>query len=126
MKINKHLLSFSFLVACAAVVLLAFPASTAGGEANAEEAKAMFMETYKCVRCHSIASVGIENTSEKMKSTDLGAYATDDPESLARFLRKEENRGDTKHKKTFDGSDEDLAKILAWVGSLEAAPQEEG
>lgn len=88
-----------------------------------DEAKELFVETYRCVKCHGVAAEGLEATSEKMESTDLSGYSTDDVETLARFIRKEEDRGDVKHKKTFDGTDEELEAILAWLATLEPAAE---
>ncbi len=117
-------LTLALAGAIAALLMAIAPAITAG-EVDAEAAQELFVETYKCVRCHSVASADLEATSEKMKSTDLGGFTTDDVTTLTKFLRKEEVKEDgTEHKKTWEGSEEDLAKILAWVGSLEAAPED--
>ncbi len=92
---------------------------------EADQAKELFVETYRCVKCHGVCAAGLEATSEKMESTDLSGYSTDDVETLAKFLRKEEDRGDVKHKKTFEGSDEELEAILAWLATLEPLAEAE-
>lgn len=102
-----------------AIVAIAAPASLAAQEEA--DPQAMFVDEHKCNVCHAVAAVEIEHKSEKTAGPDLGGYTTDDVESLARFLRKEEARNDEDHKKTFKGSDEDLQAILDWLATLEPA-----
>ena len=103
------------------VVAAVFTIPTALSAEGADEAKELFVETYRCVKCHGVVAEGLEATSEKMESTDLSGYSTEDVEALARFIRKEEDHGDVKHKKTFEGTDEELETILAWLATLEPA-----
>lgn len=117
--------SLASLRLVAALGLVAIPsAAIAEGDIDISKAKELFVETHRCVRCHSVAAEGLEATSEKMKSKDLSGYTTEDVAALARFIRKEEDRGDVKHKKTFEGTDEELEAVLAWLGSLEPAAEE--
>ncbi len=125
MRTSKELTPALFLAGCCAALVFVLASAVGAEETSGDEAEQLFVETYKCVRCHGVASAGLEATSEKMKSTDLGGYTSDDMATLTKFLRKEELKEDgTKHKKTFDGSDEDLATILDWLGTLEASSLE--
>jgi hypothetical protein len=106
-------------IRCAALALVAAPLLFAAPSAAQEEAQTLFVDTYKCNMCHSVESAGVEAKSEKTFSGDLGGFTTDDPEALARYLRKEEPRDGEDHKKTYAGSDEELQAILDWLSSLE-------
>ncbi|MEZ5332279.1 MAG: hypothetical protein R2991_09570 [Thermoanaerobaculia bacterium] len=90
---------------------------------DAADGQTLFVETYKCNTCHSVQSAEIAVKSEKMFSTDLGGFTTDDPAALGRYLRKEEQRDGADHKKGFTGTDEELATILEWLAGLEPAPE---
>lgn len=125
MRNNKTTGLLMLLIGFSATGLVFLPAQVVGGEVDAEKAQELFVETHRCVRCHSVASADLERESEKMKGPDIGGYTTEDVEALIRFLRKEEERADgTKHKKTYDGSDEELMTILCWLETLEPAPEE--
>jgi len=110
---TPHVIRFAARTLVAAPLLLVAPS------AAQEEAQGLFVDTYKCNMCHSVESAGVAAKSEKTFSGDLGGFATDDPEALARYLRKEEARDGEEHKKTYSGTDEDLQLILDWLSSLE-------
>lgn len=113
MKLCSTALSF-------AAALLLLPAILPAQD-EAADGQTLFVDTHKCNVCHSVEAAGVEAKSEKTFSGDLSGFTTDDPEALARYLRKEEAREGEDHKKTFKGPDEDLQAILAWLASLEPA-----
>lgn len=112
----------SLLSLTVAVLGIAFLATPASAQESAD-AQALFVESYKCNVCHSVAAADIQHKSDKTAGPDLGGYATDDMEALARYLRKEEQREGEDHKKTFAGTNEDLQVILDWLGTLEPAAE---
>ena len=76
----------------------------------------------KCNTCHSVPSADItaKVKSEKMKGPDITAeMASTDRELLAKFLRKEAQIDGKDHSKKYEGSDEDLQKILDWISKIE-------
>lgn len=82
---------------------------------------------HKCELCHGVAAAGIKSRAKtpKMEGPDLSGYGTDDPEALSAYLRKQKEQNGEKHKREFKGSDEELQQILDWLGSLEAAREED-
>ncbi len=94
------------------VVLLA-PAT-----ADAQDGKAAFLEN-KCNVCHTIESQEVEKTS-KMAGPDLSdsGNSVESAEWLKGFLLKENESEAGKHKKTWNGSDEQLDAIIGWVMGL--------
>ena len=81
-------------------------------------------EEAKCMRCHEVASVGIETTSKKDPSevTDLSNAGNDfaSAEELAAFLKKESVRNDKKHRIGFRGEESDLEILITWLLSLKS------
>lgn len=108
----------------ALAVLVAASLAIPAAATDAEKAQELFVDTHKCNTCHTVDAASIEARSEKMKSTDLSGYSSDDVASLARFLRKEAPGADGEdHKRTFKGTDEELQAIVDWLASLEAAAE---
>ena len=111
------------LLALPIVLLLAvafFAPPSIVGAAEEPEGQAIFVDS-KCNMCHAVPSAGIESKtqSEKMKGPDMtGAAARLDPDSLAKYLRKQEQLDGKDHKKEYKGSDEDLQTLIAWLQSL--------
>lgn len=95
--------------------------------AEGEAGKQVFLDA-KCNQCHAVASVGIEATTklESAKGPDLGGYVTETPAELMDFLQREVEREGSKHKKEYEGTDEELAAILEWLGAQEPAAAPEG
>lgn len=115
-------LTVSLSLAAAAAILLLAAAPAVAQEAP--DGQALFVDTYKCNVCHSVASADIEHKSDKAKAPDLGGFAAEDFDAIARFVRKEEPMDGEDHKKTFSGTDEELKTILDWLGTLEPAESE--
>ncbi len=92
----------------------------------AEPGREQFL-AHKCELCHGVAAAGIASRAKtaKMEGPDLSAYHTDEPETLAAYLRKQSEGEGGKHKREFKGSDEELQLILDWLESLEAAEETE-
>jgi hypothetical protein len=122
MRLKQGLLGLLAAGACALAVAVLTPAAAPGTEEPAGQA--LFLDTHKCNTCHAVASAGIAAKTDRYASPDLGGYETDDAAALGRYLRKEEPREGEDHKKTFEGTDEELQGILDWLSGLEAAPAE--
>ncbi|MEZ5332280.1 MAG: hypothetical protein R2991_09575 [Thermoanaerobaculia bacterium] len=115
MRSLLSLLSLTVVVAAVAVMAAPAPAQ------ETPDAQTLFVETFKCNVCHSVASAQIERKVEKTAGPDLGGFTPEDFDAIARFVRKEEPMDGEDHKKTFSGTDEELKTILDWLGSLEPA-----
>ena len=91
------------------------PANAAAQEAAGKTA---FLEN-KCNVCHTVESQKIEKTS-KMVGPDLSNAGADveSAEWLKGFLLKENEVNGGKHKKAWNGSDEQLDAIIKWVMGL--------
>jgi mono/diheme cytochrome c family protein len=90
-----------------------------GTPAVAADGAELFAE-YKCAMCHSVASAEIQATvkSEKMKGPDLdSSVAKIDAAELDKFLKKQGQLNGQDHMKEFKGTDDDLAKIIAWLST---------
>lgn len=115
-------------VVMAGSLFLGSAASGAAGEpagGGAEDAgRALFLSS-KCDLCHALSSEGIEARakSEKMRGPDLSVVEARDAEWTARYLRKLETLDGEEHKKGFAGSDEDLAKLIEWLGQYAAGAE---
>jgi mono/diheme cytochrome c family protein len=100
----------------AAAFLLAGAFAFAAPAAEAADGKEIFL-AQKCNLCHAVSSAGIEatTTNEKLKGPDLSSIELPDPETLAAYLKQEENLDEKKHKKKFSGSDEELKALIDWL-----------
>ncbi|MDP4198629.1 MAG: cytochrome c [Bacteroidota bacterium] len=83
--------------------------------------KAIF-EQYKCSKCHSVTSQGIERSgpaAEGKQSPDLsGAGLKHDAAWIQKWLVKEETLNGKKHIKKFSGSDDELKTLAGWLAGL--------
>ena len=89
----------------------------AGGAARAEDApgKAVFVAS-GCPQCHSVTAQGIKSDGD---AGDLSKVGTKhDAATIERFVTKQAELNGKKHKKKFQGSDDDLKKLAAWLASL--------
>lgn len=114
-----ELLGLTALVAVplALGLLLAVPAVQAAGD---HPGKAVFL-AQKCSMCHSVDSLGIAATvkSEKMRGPDLSDEANKrTAEWLSKWLRRQEKLHEKTHKKEFKGSDQELADLVGFLGTL--------
>jgi mono/diheme cytochrome c family protein len=98
----------------ALLALAALGAGPAAGQGK-PDGKAIFL-AQKCNTCHSVSTAGLERTtkSEKMAGPDLATVKVD-PAFLTKYLRKQADRDGKKHGKTFTGSDQELATLIAWI-----------
>lgn len=117
----KQTIGFTLSVLVAIVLLAASYSGPASGAMAAAAApanldgKQIFL-AQKCNLCHSIPTAGIERTvkSEKMAGPDL-VNVKEDAGTLTKFLHKETEIDGKKHGKTFTGSNEELAALIAWI-----------
>lgn len=111
------------LAARVPTVLVGLLLVAAAGLAEENPGREAFVAA-KCDQCHAVASVEIVATTklESAIGPDLGGYVTETPGELLRFLQREVEIEGSKHKKPFKGTDEELAVILDWLGTLEPAP----
>jgi cytochrome c5 len=100
------------LFALGLIAALHGPAVQAAGDLDG---KTVFMEK-KCNMCHAVPSQGIEAKikSEAMKGPDV-ANLEADPDWIAKYLRQEEQKDGKDHKKGFEGTDEELKALVAWL-----------
>lgn len=123
MKILKMRETAAFALVLAAPLAAALFYSGPGGEAYAAagqpalDGKAIFL-AQKCNLCHGVSAATIEATtkSEKMKGPDLtGKAAERGVEWTTKWLKKEVDLEGKKHGKSFTGTDEELAALVAWL-----------
>ena len=115
--IMRNITRASIIVSVLILVALTAPLAVAD-----DDGKAAFLGA-KCNMCHAVPSQSIDAkvTSEKMKGPDMpGATASHDATELGKYLRKQVQLNGKDHKKEFTGSDEDLAKIVAWLQALKS------
>jgi cytochrome c2 len=74
----------------------------------------------KCNLCHSVESQGITKKSEKMKGAELSDVGNrlSDAAWLKGFMLQSELKDGEKHKKKWNGTDEELDAMVTWVLSL--------
>jgi mono/diheme cytochrome c family protein len=121
MIVNTDFVGALAVGALVAATLWLVPSSTLAQEAETPAGQSLFVDTYKCNTCHSVAAAGIEHKVERTAGPDLGGFTTDDFAAIASFVRKEAQRDGEDHKKTYDGTDEELHQILDWLCTLEPA-----
>ena len=95
------------------VVLLSPRGYTAGGGKDIFLAKS-------CNNCHSVTSQGIQKKGEgETKPVDLSKAAVGhDVKWLTGWMNKEESLNGKKHRKTWKGTDDELASLVKWLASL--------
>jgi hypothetical protein len=110
----KNIFSYLFFILII-VALYGFAYSFAQGKGSID-AKKVF-ETQKCNMCHSVSTDGI--TSKKKDAIDLSTVgSTYKADFLTKYIKKEAKIKDAAHKFTFKGTDEELAAVTKWLGSL--------
>jgi len=111
----KKTIGFTLSVLAAIFLLAVLYSGPAAGQAAKLDGKAIFL-AQKCNMCHSVPTQGIERTmkSEKMAGPDL-VNVKEDAAFLTKFLHKQADLNGKKHGKTFTGSDEELAAVIAWI-----------
>jgi len=99
------------VIAVAGAIALAAPAGAAD-----DAGKEVFL-AQKCNLCHTVSSAGIEatTTNEKLKGPDLSTTSHRDAAWLEAYLKQEETIEGAKHKKKYNGSDEDLHALVHWL-----------
>lgn len=110
----KKAAGFALSVLAAVFLLAALGSGPVSGQGK-PDAKATFL-AQKCNTCHSVSTAGIERTtkSEKMAGPDLATVKAESA-FLTKYLRKQADLNGKKHGKTFTGSDEELAALIAWI-----------
>jgi mono/diheme cytochrome c family protein len=103
-----------------ALAFLSAPAVSAStpDSISMSDGKALFLEN-KCTSCHSVTAKGVEGAKPD-KAIDI-SKVTDSEDFLTKYLKKEVTKDvdgkASKHKKSWKGSDEDLAAIIGWLKS---------
>ncbi|MDH3627343.1 MAG: cytochrome c [Acidobacteriota bacterium] len=89
-------------------------------EPGAPDGQATFI-AQKCNMCHAVPEFEIEAKikSEKMIGPALPAGGRD-AEWMTGFLSRKIQLDGNDHKKEFKGTDEELERIVAWIGTLKA------
>jgi cytochrome c1 len=93
--------------------------------AKVADAKPIFLK-YKCNSCHSIEAQGItkkavagEAAETGDKPPDLSGVGVDRNAAwIVSFLQKKEKLDGKLHMKKFRGTDSELQKVAAWLGSM--------
>ena len=106
----------SFLLALPALVM---PIETVADEDTALDGKALFLAA-KCQTCHAVSSADIEAKTDnpKLLGPDLtGVTQRYEPDWLVQYIKKEIDLEGKRHKKTFKGTDDELAAVIAWLNT---------
>lgn len=76
---------------------------------------------HKCNLCHTIKALGIQSAykgPEDKRPPDLSDVGTKhNADWIAGFVTKKEELDGKKHKKRFEGSDDDLKALAGWLAS---------
>ena len=80
--------------------------------------KKVFVDS-KCGACHAVSSAKIETKSKKPASDLSSVGATKKADFINKLLSGQEKIDGKAHKK-FTGSNEDLKKLVDWLGTLKA------
>jgi cytochrome c1 len=111
------ILGVPVLLALTLPMIAVQPAQAAGDPPGKEAFLAL-----KCNMCHNVPPAQIERTtkSDKVAGPNLPGDNTGKPASFfAQFLKKEvTNQEGNKHKKDFNGTDQQLKDITEWLASL--------
>ena len=100
-------------------------ADAAKAPAKVADAKPVFLK-YKCNSCHTIEAQGItkkavagEAAESGDKPPDLSGVGVDrNADWIVSFLQKKEKLDGKLHMKKFRGTDAELQKLAAWLGSM--------
>ena len=77
--------------------------------------KAVFVAA-GCPQCHSVTEQGIKSDGDAGDLSKVGAKH--DAATIEKFITKQAELNGKKHKKKYQGSDDDLKKLVAWLASL--------
>ena len=85
--------------------------------ARADDApgKAVFTSA-GCPQCHSVTAQGIKSDGDGGDLSKVGAKH--DAATIEKFITKQVELNGKKHKKKYQGSPEDLKKLVDWLASL--------
>ncbi|HXO18286.1 MAG TPA: c-type cytochrome [Thermoanaerobaculia bacterium] len=113
-NVSVRRLAFIFVpIGLAAVVVTAL----AAGEPT-DAGKAVFLKE-KCGLCHAVKSQGLERTLKTSKAKDLSNVGVEREAAwIEKWLKHEEAIDGKKHEKVWKGSDQDLANLIQWLGTL--------
>ena len=121
----KQTLGFTLSIVITVVMLAILYSGPGAAPAAAQAAKVLdgkqIFLAQKCNLCHSVSTAGIEATtkSEKMKGPDLVGESKKDAKLLNGYLRKTADINGKKHAKQFNGSDEEIGALIAWLQKQE-------
>jgi cytochrome c2 len=112
----------AMLLALPLSIGLALRAPSAAVAAGEHPGQTVFL-AQKCDMCHSIDALAIAATtkSDKMKGPDLSNAAARSAEWTAKWLQRQEQVDGKTHKKEWKGTDEELANLVAFLGTLKDA-----
>ncbi len=112
----------SLVVMIALVALYGFMLTTAPEE-NA--GKKIFVDA-KCNNCHNVASDSIAAVKSMKNVPDLSSIGAKlSADTLKPYLLKQAKLNDKMHMVKFNGTEEDLGKLVSWLGTLKAAEAKE-
>lgn len=110
-----------FLYLLVVVTIIALYGAAFAATPEDAPGKKVFLDA-KCNTCHAVQAVGIEAKSKKKENPDLsGVGSKVKVDFMKKYLTKQEKLNDKNHPAAFKGSDEDLAKMVNWLGSLKEA-----
>lgn len=69
-----------------------------------------------CNKCHAVKAEGITSDGDGPDLSKVGA--TLDAATIEKFITKQAELNGKKHKKKYQGSDDDLKKLVAWLAAL--------
>ncbi|MGE5621120.1 MAG: c-type cytochrome [archaeon] len=100
----------------AALFSVSLLASATVAQQKDADGKKIF-EANKCTMCHSLKAEKIEATG-KSKAPDLSTVgATQKPEWIEKFLKKNEKLEGKQHPIVFKGTDAELKTLATWLAS---------
>lgn len=110
--------TFLSLVVMAALVLVYGFMLTDAPEVH--PGKKVFMDA-KCNNCHNVAVDSIAAVKTMKNVPDLSSVgSTLSADTLKPYLLKQAKLNDKMHMMKFNGSEEDLGKLISWLGTLKA------
>ncbi len=69
-----------------------------------------------CPECHAVSSHGIKSDGDAADLSKIGSKH--DAATIEKFITKQVELNGKKHKKKYQGSDDDLKKLVSWLASL--------
>jgi hypothetical protein len=108
---------FSLVIMAGLVAMYGF-ISTSTPEENA--GKKVFMDA-KCNNCHSVAVDSVAAVKSMKNVPDLSSIGVKlSADTLKPYLLKQAKLNDKLHMIKYSGSEEDLGKLVSWLGTLKA------